>query len=124
MLDYSSIQTNKMVNFAHMKAWIIDKVCDLVTETHPLKLAELRRPEPKEGELLIKVSACGVCHTEIDEIEGRTPPPVYPVVPGHQVVGTVEQAPGNKVSIKLWGQGRGCLDLFCLRTLSVLSVRK
>jgi propanol-preferring alcohol dehydrogenase len=89
-----------MRNFAYMKAWIIDKVSDLVTETHPLKLAELRRPEPKEGELLIKVSACGVCHTEIDEIEGRTPPPVYPVIPGHQVVGTVEQAPGNKVNIK------------------------
>ncbi len=83
-----------------MKAWIIERVKDLITESHPLKLVELPKPEPQEGELLIKVSACGVCHTEIDEIEGRTPPPVYPVVPGHQVVGIVEKAPGNKGSIR------------------------
>jgi len=57
-----------------MKAWIIDKISDLTTESHPLKRVEVHKPEPKEGELLIKVSTCGVCHTEIDEIEGRTPP--------------------------------------------------
>jgi len=83
-----------------MKAWVIDKIYDLKKESHPLKLVELPKPVPREGELLIKVSACGVCHTEIDEIEGRTPPPVYPVVPGHQVVGIVEQTLGNKTSIK------------------------
>jgi len=83
-----------------MKAWIIDQVYDLKTDSYPLKLAELPRPEPQEGELLIKVSTCGVCHTEIDEIEGRTPPPVYPVIPGHQVVGTVEHVCGNKTGIK------------------------
>lgn len=44
-------------------------------------------PEPGPGEILIRVAACGVCHTELDEIEGRTPPPRLPVVPGHQVVG-------------------------------------
>ncbi len=83
-----------------MKAWIIDQVYDLTTEKHPLKLVELPRPEPHEGELLIKVSTCAVCHTEIDEIEGRTPPAVYPVIPGHQVVGTVEQTRGIKSGIK------------------------
>lgn len=83
-----------------MKAWIIDRVCDLKTENYPLKLVELPIPVPGEGELLLKVSACGVCHTEIDEIEGRTPPPVYPVVPGHQVVGIVAQTLGNKTIIK------------------------
>ena len=46
-------------------------------------------PVPGEGEILVEVSACGVCHTELDEIEGRTPPPRLPVVPGHQVVGRV-----------------------------------
>ena len=40
---------------------------------------------------LVKVAACGVCHTELDEIEGRTPPPKLPVVLGHQVVGRVER---------------------------------
>jgi propanol-preferring alcohol dehydrogenase len=49
---------------------------------------------------LIKVSTCGVCHTEIDEIEGRTPPLVYPVIPGHQVVGTVVQPLGNESTFK------------------------
>ena len=44
---------------------------------------------------MIRVAACGVCHTEIDEIEGRMPPPNMPVVPGHQVVGRVEQAGGQ-----------------------------
>jgi propanol-preferring alcohol dehydrogenase len=49
-------------------------------------------PAPGEREILIRVSACGVCHTELDEIEGRTPPPRFPVIPGHQVVGRVEAA--------------------------------
>lgn len=83
-----------------MKAWIIEQVCDLNTENNPLKLAELPRPEPKKGELLIKVSTYGVCHTEVDEIEERTPSKLYPVVPGHQVVGTVEQGFGTKTSIR------------------------
>jgi len=78
-----------------MKAWVIDKISDLRTESAPLKLVELPKPTPKHGELLIKVNTCGVCHTEIDEIEGRTPPPYFPVVPGHQVVGTVKQTNGT-----------------------------
>jgi propanol-preferring alcohol dehydrogenase len=46
-------------------------------------------PVPGRGEILIRVSACGICHTELDEIEGRTPPPVFPVIPGHQIVGRI-----------------------------------
>lgn len=74
-----------------MKAWIIDATHDLTIESKPLTLVKLPKPVPQEGELLLKVSTCGVCHTEIDEIEGRTPPPVFPIIPGHQVVGIVEQ---------------------------------
>jgi propanol-preferring alcohol dehydrogenase len=56
---------------------------------------EFPKPVPGRGEILIWVSACGVCHTELDEIEGRTPPPVLPVIPGHQVVGrVVARGPG------------------------------
>ena len=83
-----------------MKAWVIDQIYDLKIESHPLKLVEIPKPIPQEGELLIKVCACGVCHTEIDEIEGRTPPHFYPVVPGHQVVGTVEQTNGMRTDIR------------------------
>jgi propanol-preferring alcohol dehydrogenase len=56
----------------------------------PLRLTDLPVPIPGEGEILVKISACGVCHTELDEIEGRTPPPRLPIVLGHQAVGTVE----------------------------------
>ena len=83
-----------------MKAWIIHKTCDLTRETEPLKQDEIPKPEPREGEILIKVSVCGICHTEVDEIEGRTPPPVYPVVPGHQVVGRIEDIPGTNRKFK------------------------
>ena len=73
----------------------------------PLRLADLPIPEPGEKEVLIRVNACGVCHTELDEIEGRTPPPALPVIPGHQVVGRVETcgkrvtrlSPGQRVGV-------------------------
>ncbi|HYW94501.1 MAG TPA: zinc-dependent alcohol dehydrogenase family protein, partial [Bacteroidales bacterium] len=55
----------------------------------PLEYKDVPDPSPKENEILIKVSVSGVCHTEMDEIEGRTAPPNLPVIPGHQVVGRV-----------------------------------
>jgi len=73
-----------------MKAMVLHGVCDLRHTPEPLRFEELPDPVPQEDELLIRVDACGVCHTELDEIEGRTPPPRFPVVPGHQVVGRVE----------------------------------
>jgi propanol-preferring alcohol dehydrogenase len=54
-----------------------------------LHLVNLPDPTPGPGEVLLRVAACGVCHTELDEIEGRTPPPQLPVILGHQVVGRV-----------------------------------
>lgn len=72
-----------------MKAMLLRKISSLKENREPLELADINIPEPGKDELLIKVSVCGVCHTELDEIEGRTPPPEFPVVPGHQVVGTV-----------------------------------
>jgi alcohol dehydrogenase, propanol-preferring len=84
-----------------MKAWVIDKICDLHKETSPLKLMEIPKPAPKEGELLIKVNACGVCHTEIDEIEGRAVPASFPMVPGHQVIGSIEHTLGKRTDLKM-----------------------
>lgn len=81
-----------------MKAWTIHKICDLTKEKNPLIQVDLPKPSPVEGELLLKIRACGICHTELDEIEGRTPPPTYPVIPGHQVIGIVERiSAGNKL---------------------------
>ncbi|MFA5403780.1 MAG: zinc-dependent alcohol dehydrogenase family protein [Ignavibacteria bacterium] len=79
-----------------MKALLLYEVCDLNKNKTPLIFQDIPIPIPKENQLLIKISACGVCHTELDEIEGRTPPPVFPIVPGHQVVGRVVGR-GNEV---------------------------
>ena len=75
-----------------MRAMALPRIVSLDTVDAPLELVELPAPEPALGEVLIRVAACGVCHTELDEIEGRTPPPHLPVVPGHQVVGRVAGA--------------------------------
>jgi alcohol dehydrogenase, propanol-preferring len=72
-----------------MKAMLMTRVTSLTEDPEPLELAELPRPEPGVGEVLVRVAACGVCHTELDEIEGRTPPPRLPMVLGHEVVGRV-----------------------------------
>ncbi|HEX7344320.1 MAG TPA: zinc-dependent alcohol dehydrogenase family protein [bacterium] len=74
-----------------MQALLLKSLCRLEDNPAPLELADIPTPIPAENEILIKVSACGVCHTELDEIEGRTPPPKLPVVLGHQVVGKVAQ---------------------------------
>jgi len=74
---------------------LLNNICNLKENRTPLELADIPKPVPGAGEILVKVSVCGVCHTELDEIEGRTPPPRFPVVLGHQVVGTVEENGGN-----------------------------
>lgn len=74
-----------------MKAWQLKGVYDLTKDRSPLELAEVPIPVPSKYEILIKISCCGVCHTELDEIEGRTMPSRYPVIVGHQVVGLVEK---------------------------------
>ena len=72
-----------------MKAMVLEKTGDVLETRHPLELVTIQDPVPGPKEVLLKVSACGVCHTELDEIEGRTPPPSFPMVLGHQVVGRV-----------------------------------
>jgi len=72
-----------------MKAMILPSLTDLSQNMNPLEWVNLPDPVPGPREVLLKVTACGVCHTELDEIEGRTPPPSLPVVLGHQVVGVV-----------------------------------
>ena len=97
---------------------ILAQVAPLEPGTHPLRLADLPVPEPGPGEILVRVSACGVCHTELDEIEGRLTPPRLPVVPGHEVVGIVEKPgrnagefePGTRVGVGWIHHSTGARD--------------
>ncbi|WP_026362471.1 alcohol dehydrogenase catalytic domain-containing protein [Geopsychrobacter electrodiphilus] len=82
-----------------MHAMYLDKLVDLRVEREPLQLVECPIPEPGPGEVRIRVASCGVCHTELDEIEGRTPPVSLPVILGHQAVGRIDQI-GPQVSEK------------------------
>ncbi len=68
---------------------VLRRLVALDGSEEPLEPADLPVPVPGPGEVLIEIAACGVCHTELDEIEGRAAPPRLPVVPGHQIVGRV-----------------------------------
>lgn len=72
-----------------MRAMSLAELNPLERNPEPLVLTRLPIPVPGDDEVLIRVSACGVCHTELDEIEGRTPPPRLPVIPGHEVIGQI-----------------------------------
>jgi len=77
-----------------MKAMVLKKISQV--EVKPLELQDWPLPKVGPKQILIKVSACGVCHTEIDEIEGRRQPQL-PIIPGHEIVGRVERV-GNGVT--------------------------
>lgn len=68
---------------------VLEALGPLAQNPAPLRLVTIPDPLPGPGELLVRVIASGVCHTELDEIEGRAPPPSLPVILGHQVVGRV-----------------------------------
>jgi alcohol dehydrogenase, propanol-preferring len=71
-------------------------------EGHPLFLRERARPRPGRGQLLVRVLACAVCHTDLHLVEGDLRMAVYPRVPGHQVVGEVIEAGDG---VQGWGRG-------------------
>jgi propanol-preferring alcohol dehydrogenase len=70
-----------------MKAMVLEEISPI--ENEPLKMEEIPDPVPGLRQILVRISACGICHTELDEIEGRLPPRL-PIVLGHQIVGRVE----------------------------------
>src|SRR4030043_319299 len=70
-----------------MKAMILGRQSPI--EEKPLKLADLPTPAPNDRQILVEVSVCGACHTDLDEAEGRLKPTKSPIVPGHQVVGKI-----------------------------------
>lgn len=80
-----------------MKAMVIESP---ETSHEPLKMVDMPEPEPQEQQVLIKITACAVCRTDLDEIEGRTVPSFFPVIPGHQVVGKIVKCGKNVKKFK------------------------
>src|SRR5437763_5517729 len=76
-----------------MKACVLQAPANV--ESNPLQYEDVPAPEPGEGELLVRVDACGVCRTDLHVVEGELPPRKSPVIPGHQVVGTVQKLGKN-----------------------------
>jgi propanol-preferring alcohol dehydrogenase len=84
-----------------MRAMILERVAPLRECNSPLRLAQLPIPVPGPGEIRIRIAVCGVCHTELDEIEGRTPPSKLPIVLGHQAVGIVDRLGSHVFRLKI-----------------------
>jgi alcohol dehydrogenase, propanol-preferring len=97
-----------------MKSMLLREITQLPQNPTPLTFSEIPEPTLEAGEVLLRVTACGVCHTELDEIEGRTPPPCLPVVLGHQAVGIVEEGEkkGQRVGVAWIASACGECD-FC-----------
>ncbi len=98
-----------------MRACLLEKPGPI--ESRPLRVAEVSKPSPGQGEVLVKVHVCGVCRTDLHVVEGELEPRKSPVIPGHQVVGVVEEigpgvrtAPGTRVGIPWLHQTDGTCE--------------
>ena len=96
---------------AKMQAMRIHRTSNISQHSDPLVPDEVPVPMPSSNEVLIRVETCGVCHTELDEIEGRTPPSVFPMTPGHQVTGKIVQT-GSECSRDLMDAKVGVAWIF------------
>ncbi len=84
-----------------MRAWVLENICDLHDRKKSScydRLFPCRNQASHE--VRIRVLCCGVCHTELDEIEGRTPPASFPMTLGHQVIGVIDKAGPEVTSIQ------------------------
>src|SRR5437667_11341680 len=68
-----------------MRAMVLEK------PKQPLRLRDVAKPNPARGQLLVRVSACAVCRTDLHVVDGELPDPKLPLIPGHQIVGRIEQ---------------------------------
>jgi propanol-preferring alcohol dehydrogenase len=81
-----------------MRAMVLRKLSQI--EAAPLEMQDWPLPQAGPRQILVKVLTCGVCHTELDEIEGRRPPEL-PIIPGHEIVGKVEKLGSEVTSVGL-----------------------
>jgi alcohol dehydrogenase, propanol-preferring len=68
----------------HMRAMILKKI------QTPLEWSEISDPSPKANEIRVRVSACGVCRTDLHVVDGELPQPKLPIIPGHEIVGRID----------------------------------
>jgi propanol-preferring alcohol dehydrogenase len=68
-----------------MRAMVLDKA------QQPLQLRDVPKPKPAKGQLLVRIATCAVCRTDLHVVDGELPDPKLPLIPGHQIVGRVEQ---------------------------------
>jgi propanol-preferring alcohol dehydrogenase len=94
-----------------MRASVLKKQAPV--ESRPLQNVDIGIPEPVDGEVLIRVSVCGVCRTDLHVVEGDLPLRLTPVTPGHQIVGTIENT-GQRVGVawlhRTCGRCRFCIS--------------
>ena len=82
-----------------MNAWVLRK--PLPVDERPLELVDVPVPIPRDDELLVRVSACGICRTDLHVVEGELPVRRWPVIPGHQIVGRVTALGSNVADFQL-----------------------
>ena len=95
-----------------MRAMVLEKIGS------PLRLREMPKPQMRPGHLLIRVSTCGLCRTDLHVVDGDLPEPRLPLIPGHQIVGEVEAVgegvigfrPGDRVGVPWLGGSCGRCD--------------
>jgi threonine dehydrogenase-like Zn-dependent dehydrogenase len=68
-----------------MRAMVLDK------PKHALQLRDVEKPRPAKGQLLVRIVTCAVCRTDLHVADGELPDPKLPLIPGHQIVGYVEE---------------------------------
>ena len=76
-----------------MRAMVLDK------PRQPLQLRDVEKPKPAKGQLLVRIATCAVCRTDLHVVDGELPDPKLPLIPGHQIVGHVEEI-GEEVNSK------------------------
>ena len=92
-----------------MRAMVLHEPKDITQK--PLRLEDVPVPEPAPGQIRIKVTACGVCHTDLHTVEGDLPLPKLPLIPGHEVVGVVDKVGEGVAKFKL-GDKAGAVWLY------------
>jgi alcohol dehydrogenase, propanol-preferring len=83
-----------------MRAMVLQRQPTTPSSGTPLEATDVPMPTGGRGDLVVRVSVCGVCRTDLDLVEGRLVAPRYPVIPGHQVIGRVAQAGADVAELR------------------------